>query len=145
MMQKIVIWDLMKTFSLIPDNFLSTSLNEKIRQKFEAISQNIKGSEAGNNQKDMKYWNGLENSAKNLVEYTQKIFSVTPSFIDILANFQQDTIIQMWENAINNSEIQKNGYQYRICSDINYPVNVLQDITPADLPVMYESIKNIGV
>ena len=51
----------------------------------------------------------------------------------------------MWENAINNSEIQKNGYQYRICSDINYPVNVLQDITPADLPVMYESIKNIGV
>jgi len=145
MMQKIVIWELMRTFSLTPDNFLSTSLNEKIGQKFDAISQNIKDSEASNNQKDIKYWNGLENSAKNLVEYTQKIFFGTPSFIDILTNFQQDTIIQMWENAINNSEIQKNGYQYRICSDINYPVNVLQDITPADLPVMYESIKNIGV
>jgi hypothetical protein len=145
MMQKIGIWELMKTFSIEPENFISANLNEKIGKKFITISQNLEENKANNNQKDIKYWNGLQNSAKNLVEYTQKIFSNTPSFIDLLTNFQQDTIIQMWENAINNSEVQKTGYQYRIRSDINYPVNLLPDIKSADLPAIYASIKKIGV
>ena len=145
MMQKIVIWELMKMFSVTLGDFIHSSLKEKIEQKFDTIARNVRESEARNNPKDIKYWNGMQNSAKNLVEYTQKIFSTTPSFIDILANFQQNTIIQMWEKAIGSAEVQKNGHMYRIHADINYPVNFLQDVTPEDLPALYESIKNPGV
>ena len=145
MMQKIVLWDLMKTFSLTPEDLLSASLNEKFEEKQDSISHHIGESEARNNLKEKKYWTGLRNSARSQVEFTRKFFSGTPSFIDILANFEQDTIIQMWEKAIDYSEVQKTGYQYRIRADINYPAVIFQDIKPAELPLIYESLKKIGV
>jgi hypothetical protein len=145
MMHKIMVWDLMKEFSLSPCDFINGTLQEKTGQKFSAISRNIREAEANNNEKDIKYFNGLENSAKNLVDFTRNMFTATPSFIDILANFQQDTIIKMWGKAISDSEIEKAGYMNRLRADINYPVIFLQEIQPAELPVFYESVRNLGV
>ena len=142
MVQEIVLRDLMKTFSLTPDLLHAPALHERFRQRFDEIAEKLRAGEAGNNPKEINYWKGHHNTEKNLIGFAREIFSSTPSFIDILANVDYHTIIQMWEHAIDYSDLHRHGCQYRMCADIRYPVH-LEGISEAELPLLYESMKTL--
>jgi hypothetical protein len=144
-MHKIAIWELMKTFSLSADDFFIGSVQEKIRLMFDSISAKIEKSNADGNEREKKHWTGVQNSAKNLVVYTQKLYSYTPSFIDILANYNHHTIVTMWEQGLYTAEFQKTGYVSRIIADTGYPVHFLHGRTPDDIGLLYDAVRNLGV
>jgi hypothetical protein len=86
----------------------------------------------------------LSNS-KNIAVFCKKMFSATPSFIDILKNYEWEEISKAWEKAILNSEIQKNDKHYQICADVQYPVHSFSDIQPENVSVLYEQIRKIVI
>jgi hypothetical protein len=145
MTHRAAVVELMKTFSLKTDDFLENSLNQKLSDSFQEISRLIEESRLAHDQKNLKYLTGMLSNAKNLAGYCKKIFLATPSFIDILINFEQDEIIHSWKKAIIDSEIQKNGWLYQVFADVHYPVHLFPGIQPDDLPVFYEQIRNIEV
>lgn len=145
MMHKNAIWDLMKTFSLSADDFLTGSVQEKIRLMLDSMSAKIEKSTTDGNEQERKYWTGTRNSARNLIGYTQKLFSDTPSFIDILANYHRHTIIALWEQGLYTSDFQKTGYLSRIIADIRYPVLFPHGRMPEDPGVFYDAVTNLGV
>lgn len=145
MAHKIILRDLMKTFSLISEDFSSGFLKEKIEKKFNELSANLKDSKERDLREDLEYWSGLQNSAKNLLVFSRNLFATTPSFIDLLANYRSDTTIKIWENALDTQEVHEYGYMYQIRSDINYPGIFFPEIDPASFPELYTAIDNVGV
>jgi hypothetical protein len=145
MTHRTAVFELIKTFSLTPKDFLDDSLNQKISHTFHEITRQINEAQRINDQKKLKHWTGMLSNSKNMAVYCKKIFLAIPSFIDIVTNYERDEIIKSWEKAIINSEIQKNDWVYQICADIRYPVHLLPDIQPDELPAFYEQIRNIEV
>jgi len=137
--------ELMKQFSMVFPEFLTNGLHERISDTLQMISQKTDEAKICNNQKDLKYWTGMHSNAKNLVVYTKKVFSTTPSFIDILASNDSESIQHVWDLAIENTEIQEVDGNMRIQKDIIYPTNLLSDIKADYLSAFYENIRKIEV
>ena len=137
--------ELMKYFSLTSSDFLAPELNNKVAYTFRQISENIRIAESRNNQKDMKYWSGMLGNAKNRAVFAQKLFSMTPSFLDILANQQIVSVRRLWGESLEHAEIQiENGF-HMIRQDINYQTDLLSDIPSDNLSLIYKNIRNIEV
>jgi hypothetical protein len=145
MMQKVVLRDLMKTFSLSPEDLSKGLLKEKIERKFEEISVNLQDSIERDCQQEIKYLKGLQISMKNLSVFAKNFFSTTPSFVDILANYQSDIILKIWRQALDTKAFQEHGYMYLIQADVNYPGIFFPELEPAIFPKMYDAINAIGV
>jgi hypothetical protein len=145
MTHKVAVFELMKTLSLTPDDFLYDSLNQKISKSLLEISQKINEALQINDLKNFKYWRGMLNNSKNQTVFCKKTFLTTPSIIDIIKNYEGREIINSWKNALINSEIQKTDTIYQIWANINYPVHSLPDIQSNKIPLFYEHIRNIEV
>ena len=141
MMQKIVIRDLMKTFSLEPGDFSQNIAKKKIEKKLDEIAANLQNSITRERQQEIRYWSGVQNSANNLIASSRNFFCATPSFIDILSNYTSNTIIKIWERAIETSEFQEHGYVYRAHADTSYPGIFYQEICTSVFPDLLESKK----
>jgi hypothetical protein len=135
----------MKTFSLTARDFLDDAVGVKIFRSFDGIRQQINEAQRTNDQKNVKYWTGTFNNSKNMVAFCKKTFLVTPSFLDILRNFEREEITESWRKALLNPEIQKNDKNYQICADVQYPVHSFSDIRPEEVPVLYDQIKKIVI
>jgi hypothetical protein len=142
---KTAVFELMKTFSLTARDFLDDAVGVKIFRSFDGIRQQINEAQRTNDQKNVKYWTGTFNNSKNMVAFCKKTFLVTPSFLDILRNFEREEITESWRKALLNPEIQKNDKNYQICADVQYPVHSFSDIRPEEVPVLYDQIKKIVI
>jgi hypothetical protein len=138
-------YELMKQFSLVTGDLLTPALHQKIAHTFHQLSLAIQEAESANNQKDRKHWSGMEGHAKNMAVFAKKIFSVTPSFLDILANQETKSIIAGWTGAFSVAEVKGEQNFYLMNKDITYPPHLLSDIPPDDLAVLYKNIRNIEV
>jgi hypothetical protein len=117
-----------------------------ICQHVRTISQKL--SDAQQKKEDYRVINslvGMRNQSKNWPLISQKIFSNTPSIIDIFANHDFRFIIDSWEGAINNAEITNNSSPYLIKADINYINDLIDDIKPEELPLVYRKIRGLEV
>lgn len=142
---RVAVHELMKQFSIMSYEFLTTDLHEKISDTLQMLSQKTDDAKTQNNQKDLKYWTGMYSNSKNLVVYAKKVFSTTPSFIDILASQDSESIKHLWDLAIENTEIEQVKGNVQIQKDIRYPTNLLSDIQSDNLPVFYENIRKMEV
>jgi len=145
MAHRAVVHDLMKQFLLSAADLFTPAMHHTIARTFHQISDSINEAESSNNQKDIKYWSGMEGHAKNLAVFAQKIFSLTPSFLDILANEDGESILQSWTGALSRAEMQNVHGVYQIHKDISYHPHLLSDIPPDDLSVLYKNIRSIEV
>jgi hypothetical protein len=137
--------ELMKQFSLIMKDLLTPELHKNIAHTFHQLSFAIQEAESAHNQKDRKYLSGMEGHAKNMAVFAKKIFSLTPSFLDILANQESKSIIAGWTGALSVAEVKGEQDFYLMNKDITYPPHLLSDIPPDDLAVLYKNIRNIEV
>jgi hypothetical protein len=137
--------EIMKQFSLSTKDILTSALNQKIKDSFIRIAEKIHGSKSSDNQKELKYWSGVNNNAKSQIFMAKNVFSTIPSFIDLLANIKTEKITYTWNLALENAEIQKMNEVYQIRQDINYHTDLLSDIPSDVLSVFYENIKQIEV
>jgi len=145
MAHRAALHELMKQFSLTEADLFTPALHQNIARTLHQISHSIHEAESANNQKDRKYWSGLEGHAKNVAVFAQKIFSVTPSFLDILANQDADSILQAWTGALSLAEVKDEHGIFLMNRDITYHPHLLSDIPPDNLPVLYKNIRNIEV
>lgn len=139
------IHELMKQFPIIPPDLLTTDLQTKISDTVHMLSEKTNDAKTRNDQKEYKYWTGMSSNSKNLVMYAKKVFSTTPSFIDILACQDSESIIKLWDSAIENAEVGLVNSNGQIQQDIKYPTNLLSDIQSDYVPVLYENIRKIEV
>jgi hypothetical protein len=135
----------MKQFSLTSEDILTSALNPKIRDTFVRIAEKIHESKSSDNQKELKYWSGVNNNAKSQIFMVKNVLSTIPSFIDLLVNLKPEKITYAWNLALEHAEIQKLNDVYQIRYDIDYHTDLLSDIPSDVLSVFYENIKRIEV
>ena len=137
--------DLTRHFLLTSPDFLTSAFHQKIAQVFHRISDSLNDAQSSNNQKDVKYLRGMLSNAKNIADFAKNLFSLTPSFLDILVNQDTEEIVHAWKEALECAEIQSMPGIFLIQKDINYHTHLLSDIPPDDLSVLYKNIRNIEV
>jgi hypothetical protein len=137
--------EIMKQFSLTSEDILTSALNPKIRDTFVRIAEKIHESKSSDNQKELKYWSGVNNNAKSQIFLVKNVLSTIPSFIDLLVNLKPEKITYAWNLALEHAEIQKLNDVYQIRYDIDYHTDLLSDIPSDVLSVFYENIKRIEV
>jgi hypothetical protein len=145
MFHKAIVHELMKSFNLKSSDFIDLGLQQKITNTFDQLSDAIQQAQGSNNQKDTRYLSGMQSNVKNLLIYAKKIFSLTSSFLDIIANQEAASIVQTWEKALSRAETRTEKGVYLIHKDINYNTHLLSDIQPDYLSVMYTNIQKIEV
>jgi hypothetical protein len=145
MAHRAAVHDLMKQFSLSAADLFTPAMHHTIARTFHQLSDNLRKAESSNNQKDLKYWSGIQSNAKNKLVFAQKIFSLTPSFLDILANQDTESILQGWTGALSCAEIQHVRGVYLMEKDITYHPHLLSDIPSDDLSVLFNNIRSIEV
>src|SRR5665647_258642 len=145
MAHRAAVHDVARVFSLGSPDFLTPAFQEKIARMFHQIADSLCTAESGNNQKDVKVLRGMLGNAKNTADLAKNMFSLTPSFLDILVNQDTEEIIHAWNEALERAEIESRPGIFLIQKDIQYHPHLLSDIPPDDLPVFYKNIKNIEV
>jgi hypothetical protein len=145
MAHRAAVHDLMRQFSLSAADLFTPAMHHTIARIFHQLSDNLHTAESSNNQKDSKYWSGIYSNAKNTLVCAQKIFSLTPSFLDILANQDTESILHDWAGALSCAEIQHVRGVYLMEKDISYHPHLLSDIPPDDLSVLFKNIRSIEV
>jgi hypothetical protein len=145
MTHRAALHELARQFSLNPSDFLDTGLPQKIERAFEQISDVTGNVESHSTQKNPKARSGRAGNAKNQVLFAQKIFSLTPSFLDILANQDAESILQAWNTALSQAEIRNERDTFLMNKDIIYPAHLLSDVLPDELSALFRNIRNIGV
>jgi hypothetical protein len=136
---------MMQQFSLAAADLLSPAINQDIARTFQQVSRNISEAEGAAREKDRRFWTGMKSNAGNQLVCVKNVFSMTPSFLDILASQYAGSIIHAWKKALSEGEIQSLHGVSLMNKDIIYPAHHLSDILPDDLPVLYETIRNIEV
>ena len=145
MAHRAAVHDLTRQFSLTPADLLTPAFYEKIARVFQQTADSLCEAESGNNQKDLKYLRGMLNNAKNTVDGAKNMFSLIPSFLDILVNQDKEDIIHAWNEALERAELQSSAGIFLMQKDIRYPPYLLSDIPPDDLPVLYTTIRKSEV
>jgi hypothetical protein len=145
MAHRAAIHDLTRQFSLAPRDFLTPALSRKITRTFQEISGHIQEAESRNNKKEQKQWPGIYSNAGNQVVFAKNLFSMTPSFLDILANQDTEEIIHAWTGGLDHADISLVQGVHTIHKDIFYHPHLLSDIPPDNLPELYKNIRNIEV
>jgi hypothetical protein len=145
MAHRAAVHDLSRQFSLVLSDFLTPAFHEKISRVFHELADSLSKAESGNNQKDIKYLRGVLGNAKNSAEFAKNMFSLTPSFLDILANQDSGDILHAWNEALERAELQSRPGIFLIQEDVIYPPHLLSDIPPDNIPVFYKNIRNIEV
>jgi hypothetical protein len=145
MTHRAAVHELTQQFSLASTDFRTIAFPEKIARVFHQIADSLCKAESSKNQKDIKYLRGMLSNAKNTANFAKNMFSMTPSFLDILVNQDTQEIIHVWIEALECAEIQSMPGIFLIQKDINYHTHLLSDIPPDDLSVLYKNIRNIEV
>jgi len=142
----IVLKDLLKAAGCITGDLPGDALGEKIAGRIRAISAEIACAETGNH--DKKTQKSMKNNLRqflNLVESAEKIFSLTPSALDVLVNNDPEGIPPLWDEACQRALVSTEGGLNQIEEDILYPNALLRDLVPGALPTLYRSIRQLEV
>ena len=137
--------ELKKQFSLESADFLTPDLNRKIKVTFDRLDQHIRDTESTTNKNDIQRWTGIRSHAHNQVISAKNIFSMTPSFLDILANQDAASIVREWKEVLSGTEMHNENGFYLVQRNITYPAHLLSDIPSDSLPEFYANIHTIEV
>ena len=146
MTHTLALQDLTKIFSLPSRGLFDPALNEKIFQYIHQVSKNL--SDAQHKKEDYRIINslvGMHNHSKNWPVIAKNIFSNTPSFADILVNFDFTLITNLWTGALNDAEIANNNCSYSVKADINYNNVLINDIKTEEISQLYQIIHGLEV
>jgi len=142
---KAALHELKKTFFLTTEDFLDSSLTQKISDYRDQISQQITLAGNYNDINKVKQLTGIMSNAKNNAVFAKKIFSTRSSFIDILANHDTESIVVSWQESLKNTECRQEDGIYLITNDIVYESNQCSDIKSDQIPIIYKNITSIEV
>jgi len=126
MIHAVALRDLIRTFSLSPEDIPRPALKERVVENLRTIPPN------------------KVKAAENLIGSAANLFSAVPSCIDILANYSRNEIITCWETALLSADIRRNGSLNRIEADVQYPVRIPDLPGSGDIPALYGQIRNLG-
>jgi hypothetical protein len=142
----LAIRELMKTYHLELSEILDGSFKEKISSHISEADIKIKNAKKRyDTEKTIK---NLENTRFNLVNLTMSashLFQINPSLIDLLENINAHTIVNNWNNAVENAMLEFDGVGYKINKEIIHPTHLLNEVKYDDIPTYYKQIESIEV
>ena len=140
----IALKDLMKAGGIDRDDMIGPVMVNKVTGKVEAISADISRMEKANeDKKNIKALKNTLHNFTNLVESAGKIFSLTPSALDVLVNNDQKKIPALWSAVCEQSAVTTEGRLNHIEGKILYPNVLLPDLAPVALPELYRSMREL--
>ncbi|MCK4270772.1 MAG: hypothetical protein KAW93_09865 [Methanogenium sp.] len=152
-MQKLIIKRLQKGFNIDEKNLLSTELNSVILEKQNKLLKDIRHLEScisdntGNN-KNNKSLQAKKDKYHNLKMtglITSKVFSSTPSSLDLFMNIDSSEISDKWKEIIKDSCVEQSCKAYLLKHNITYEQNMESDMDSEKLPALYHNLINIPV
>ena len=152
-MQKLVIKILQKEFNIDKKDLLSTELNSIILEKQNKLLKDIRHLEScisdntGNNKnnKSLQIKKSKYHNLKMTGRITSKVFSSTPSSLDLFMNINSSEISEKWKEIIKDSGVEHSCKAYLLKHNITYEQNMQSDIDLENLPALYHNLINIPV
>jgi hypothetical protein len=135
--------ELMKYFRFTPSDLSNNTLQEEIEDRIRLLSQKL----AMIDKKDESYpqIHGEFINSRFWLFSVQNMFSVTPSVLDLLVNYDPENIRDSWQNSLENANIRHNNHLCTIESDILYPNILMPAIKTDTIPVLYKSIEGLRI
>ncbi|WP_157202186.1 hypothetical protein [Methanoplanus limicola] len=119
--------------------------DEMIKEIRNSESLTAGKNENRNDSKELQAKKGrLLNLKKNGI-ITSKIFSSTPSALDLFMNFKPDYISRKWKDAINSSSVEQMYRAYIFKNDITYEENMENEEDLNKIPLLYHNVINFPV
>ena len=136
--------DLMKAGGIERGDMIGPGIANKVTGKVEAISADIARREQANeDKKNIKTMKNTLHNFTNLVESVGKIFSLTPSALDVLVSTDQKKIPDLWRVACEQTAVMTEGRLNHIEGKILYPNVLLPELEPVALPELYRSMREL--
>jgi len=148
--QRMAIKNFKREYNLDEKLLLSPELYSEVLEKQNSFMNKIKDIESGisHNIKNNKNFQANKGKLLNLRmngQMTSKIFSSTPSFLDIIMNVNSSEISDKWIAAIENNNAEQSSKAYHLKQDITYGDNRKWNFSSEKIPLLYHNLKNIPV
>ena len=142
----IAIIDFLKLFKVTRGDLIRSSAIEKICQYRGNLKENIKEySSNPTDKKTLQKYQGLYNNSTIQLEIIKKIFSVTPSMLDVIINVSPRTMLDTWTKSVENASLTGENMTWKIQKDTIYYAHNLLDVQENDIPLIYRNINSIEV
>ncbi|MGB8890644.1 MAG: hypothetical protein WCC86_01120, partial [Methanoregula sp.] len=144
----IVLKEMMKLFSLKIDDVENSNLAEKTKNVIKSVELDLETAAADVPDKKTREIFNLKrrlNSLTMVLNSANQIFSSPPSAFDVIVSTKPETITGLWDSALNTADILYEGDQFSLDVNIDYPPFLLPEIAQQTVPVIYHSLKKLGV
>ncbi|MGB8308364.1 MAG: hypothetical protein WCE65_00875 [Methanoregula sp.] len=144
----IVLKEMMKLFSLKIDDVENSNLAEKTKNVIKSVELDLETAAADVPDKKTREIFNLKrrlNSLTMVLNSANQIFSSPPSAFDVIVSTKPETITGLWDSALNTADILYEGDQFSLDVNIDYPPFLLPEIAQQAVPVIYHSLKKLGV
>ena len=132
---------------MLSEKFSEAMLSKKINSDDETGHKNTEI----NDTKDYGNKNNLKakkDKIHNIIMaglIANKVFSSTPSSLDLFMNFSSAEISESWRDAIKSSCVEHYPKAYLLKNDVTYEKNTEWGIDSEKIPLLYHNLRNMPV
>jgi hypothetical protein len=138
--------DFLKMFKITSGDLIQSSAVMKIRQYRNNIRDNIlEYSSNPADKKKLQKYQGQYNNSTIQMEIIKKIFSVTPSMLDIIINVSSESLLGAWNKSVEEGLFFGKNETYKMQKDTTYHTYNLLNVQEIDIPLIYRNIQAIEV
>lgn len=143
---KIALKDFQKNFHVQIQDISDARANEKISEFIREIHNKIRTLEKQpEGKKDLQKYQGIFRNASTQVKITRNIFTIVPSFFDVMVNIPCGTIKDRWMEGISKSRVEIYENMAIFHQDIVYPDELFKEIPLEDIPKIFRTMQSLVV
>ena len=136
---------LLKTSGSSFQELTSSAFRGNLERTIIILSENVSLAESAS--VDKREILRLKNQVRNLTNLrstVQKMFSLTPSVLDVLVNVGGPEMTRQWDDSLSCGVVCCKGEGYLLVSDVIYASGICPEVSPKNIPVVYRSMQNLG-
>jgi hypothetical protein len=138
--------ELMRTFQLHFGDLTDPSLNVRVREYRATLQRQIAElRERGGARKEIQRLEGRFLNSAVQAAILKKIFSITPSILDLMAACEPNQILEAWVVAVSEAEIDRDDHLLKMHQDVLYPCDLRSPLAPDKIPSIHHAMKAIEV
>lgn len=137
--------ELQNMFSLTRAEMLDEALDERIHQFREDLNHKVIEMEAEDaDSKSIRLYRGRYLGSATIAELVSRVFSTTPSMLDIYLNVDSEEILKSWGNALACSVPERYDSTCGITQDSVYDTGEDSGFSLDEIPILYRNMSAIG-
>lgn len=136
--------NMVKTYKISVQDVANGDYKDQILRILSGLEQEIADAEKTSEQKKRMKLLNKYNSARTLLENIQKVFTATPSMLDLLMNVDAPDIVSEWDEGIRSARITVNSGNLELRQDNRYASAWYPELASQDIEQIYRNIRKAG-